>query len=68
MAKPRLVDLYSLQTEVEIMLNKGEWQAGRVTAHQHPGIWVVDTSHRSWFVTNRRRIRPVDTGQEDHEA
>jgi hypothetical protein len=67
MAKARLVELYPLQTEVEIMLNGIGWQAGQVTAHQHPGVWVVDSSGRSWFVTNRRRIRPLDEGSE-HES
>ncbi len=58
MAK-RLSELYAIGTEVELRLPDAGWSAGRVVAHDFPGIWVATGEGRRWFVTNHRRIRSV---------
>jgi hypothetical protein len=65
MAKARLIDLYPVESRVEIMLGEANWAAGIVIRHQHPGVWVQVQNGRSWFVTNRRRIRPLTEGRHD---
>jgi hypothetical protein len=65
MAKARLIDLYPVESRVEIMLDEENWAAGIVIWHQHPGVWVRVQNGRSWFVTNRRRIRSLTTGRYD---
>jgi hypothetical protein len=67
MAKARLVELYPVESCVEIMLGEANWAAGIVIGHQHPGVWVRVQNGRSWFVTNRRRIRPFTAGRH-HES
>jgi hypothetical protein len=57
----RLTEMYPLETAVEIWLNEQVWLSGVVVSHQHPAVWVKTEDGRSWFVTNRRRIRLVDT-------
>ena len=56
----RLVDRYPLHGRVEILLADERWHAGRVVAHEHPGVWVKTDNGRAWFVTNTRRIRPEE--------
>ena len=51
----RLTVLYPVGTAVE--LYRDEWVRGEVIAHQHPAVWVRTADGRSWFVTNRQRIR-----------
>lgn len=53
----RLVELYRVGTAVQILLADGEWENGRVVAHQHPAVWVQTTAGGRWFVTNRTRIK-----------
>lgn len=53
----RLTELYAVGTAVEIWLGEQIWLPGVVVAHQTPAVWVRTLSGRSWFVTNRRRIR-----------
>jgi hypothetical protein len=65
MAKARLIDLYPVESRVEIMLGEANWAAGIVIRHQPPGVWVQVQNGRSWFVTNRRRIRPFAAGGHD---
>jgi hypothetical protein len=54
----RMTELYPVGTAVEIWLGEQIWLPGVVVAHQPPAVWVRMLSGRSWFVTNRRRIRP----------
>lgn len=63
----RLVEMYAVGTAVQIWLAEKMWLPGVVTAHQPPAVWVRTTDGRSWFVTNRQRIRPLpdDSGQRD---
>jgi hypothetical protein len=53
----RLTELYPVGTAVEIWLGEQIWLAGVVVAQQHPAVWVRTEDGRSWFVTNRQRIR-----------
>ncbi|HSM57730.1 MAG TPA: hypothetical protein VK879_16370 [Candidatus Sulfomarinibacteraceae bacterium] len=58
----RLVDLYHPGDRVEIFIERAPtqgWMPGQVTAHAFPGVWVQTDSGQRWFVTNRRRIRPL---------
>jgi hypothetical protein len=57
----RLVEMYAVGTAVEILLNE-RWQAGIVVRHEPPAVWVETGDGRSWFVTNRQRIK-VASGQ-----
>ena len=52
----RLVDLYPLGEQVEILLDE-QWCAAQVIRHDYPAVWVKTTSGYLWFVTNGRRIR-----------
>ena len=67
----RLIDLYQPGDPVEILLGAetpaAHWQPGVVLAHDFPGVWVLTAGQRRWFVTNRRRIRPLalDTSETD---
>ena len=38
----------------------GRWQPARLARHDPPGVWVQTMDGRFWFVTNTRRIRPLD--------
>ncbi len=53
--------MYAVGTAVEIWLGEQAWLRGVVVDHQSPAVWVRTEDGRSWFVTNRRRIRPVET-------
>ncbi|MCA9900679.1 MAG: hypothetical protein H6654_13560 [Ardenticatenaceae bacterium] len=53
----RLTELYAVGTAVQIWLGEQVWVDGTVVAHQSPAVWVRTVDGRSWFVTNRRRIR-----------
>lgn len=55
----RLADLYGREETVEILLrySGNRWIAGRVVAHEFPGVWVETVDGNRWFVTNHRRIR-----------
>ncbi|MBK8901802.1 MAG: hypothetical protein IPM53_11500 [Anaerolineaceae bacterium] len=53
----RLVELYTVGTAVEIWPEEKIWLPGVVVAHQPPAVWVRTADGRTWFVTNRRRIR-----------
>ena len=53
----RLTEMYAVGTAVEIWLGEQIWLEGTVVAHQPPAVWVRTRDGRSWFVTNRRRIR-----------
>lgn len=68
----RLVDTYAVGDRVEILLTVDDadvWRVGRVAGHQFPAVWVVtDTDRRMWFVTNGKRIRPVDDGSAKRAA
>lgn len=59
----RLTDLYQPGDAVEILLGAktpdADWQPGTVLARDFPGVWVQTAAGGRWFVTNRRRIRPV---------
>lgn len=55
----RLTELYPVGTAVQIWLGEQVWLDGAVVAHQAPAVWVRTRNGRSWFVTNRRRIRPM---------
>jgi len=54
----RLASLYPVGTRVEVRLADDRWHPGRVTRHDHPGIWVVVEEGGLWFVTNGRHVRP----------
>ena len=58
----RLIELYPVGTAVEICLGEQIWLPGVVVAQQHPAVWVRVEDGRSWFVTNRGRIRLVENG------
>ena len=55
--------LFPVKTAVEVWL--GEWVHGVVVAHQHPAIWVQTEDGRSWFVTNRQRVRHKEPKKND---
>ena len=56
----RLVERYPVGMRVEITLDDGRlWQAGVVVRHQFPAVWVQTADGYLWFVTNSRRIRPL---------
>lgn len=61
----RLTALYPVGTAVQIWLSEQVWLSGVVVAHQAPAVWVRTRDGRSWFVTNRRRIRLVEEGDAD---
>ena len=65
----RLVDIYDVAVAVEVFFageGEAEWRPGVVVALQHPGVWVRTMADGGvWFVTNGRRIRPV---QANHPA
>ncbi len=53
----RLVDEYPVGQPVEITFDGQTWQAGRVAAHDPPGVWVRLVDGSKWYVTHPRRIR-----------
>jgi len=58
----RLVETYQIGDSVEVFFQDeiaDEWRPARVVALQHPGVWVLTDDRRVWFVTNRKRIRPI---------
>lgn len=60
---PRLTERYQVGDAVEIYLtgDSGEdWQPAVVVMLEHPGVWVRTGDRRLWYVTNGRRIRPLD--------
>lgn len=61
----RLTDLYQPGDAVEILLGAttpdADWQPGTVLSRDFPGVWVQTASGGRWFVTNRRRIRPISS-------
>jgi hypothetical protein len=63
----RLVDLYPLGEQVEILLDE-EWQTGQVVRHDYPAVWVKTTDGYLWFVTNGRRIRKREVRREERRA
>lgn len=56
----RLQETYAVGETVEITFDGRTWLRGRVVAHEPPAVWVQTADGRSWFVTNTRRIRPVN--------
>lgn len=61
---PRLRDLYQPGDRVEICFDRAgleEWLPGEIAGFQHPGVWVRTLSGGLWFVTNTRRIRPLES-------
>jgi hypothetical protein len=54
----RLTEIYLVGTVVQIWPDEQLWLDGVVVDHQPPAVWVRTVDGRSWFVTNRRRIRP----------
>ncbi|GJM41146.1 MAG: hypothetical protein DHS20C20_14280 [Ardenticatenaceae bacterium] len=61
----RLTALYPVGTAVQIWLGEQLWLDGTVVAHQLPAVWVRPQDGRSWFVTNRRRIRKIEESDAD---
>jgi hypothetical protein len=61
----RLSELYAIGTHVELRLSDAGWSAGRVVAHDFPGIWVAIEKGGRWFVTNHRHIRQADADDDD---
>jgi hypothetical protein len=62
---PRLTERYQVGDAVEICLTDDsgeEWRRGVVSLLQHPGVWVRTGEGQLWYVTNGRRIRPLDPG------
>ena len=57
---PRLVELFAVGQHVEVRFGEDQWVRGIVTAHDHPGVWVLNPDDRRWFITNRANIRMVD--------
>jgi hypothetical protein len=67
----RLVELYPMDTPVEITFGGDDWLSAIIIAHAHPGVWVQTTDGLHWFVTHRDRIRrmvdpPEQTEGESH--
>ncbi|MEM7332195.1 MAG: hypothetical protein AAF490_08890 [Chloroflexota bacterium] len=60
----RLVDLYPLETAVQIKLGD-QWVLGIVVRHQHPAVWVQTLNKQRWFVTNGRRIRLLEERKDE---
>jgi hypothetical protein len=54
---PRLIELFPIGQHVEVRFGEDQWVRGIVTAHDHPGVWVLMAEGRQWFVTNRANIR-----------
>jgi hypothetical protein len=61
----RLTEMYLVGTAVQIWLGEQIWLDGTVVAHQPPAVWVRTRDGRTWFVTNRRRIRLVEEWDAD---
>ncbi len=62
---PRLVEVFAVGQQVEVRFGGDQWVRGVVTAHDHPGVWVLMADGRAWFVTNRANIRIADDPQEN---
>lgn len=61
----RLTELYPVGCAVQVFFPQTEsWFAGVIAAHAHPAVWVQTTDGRRWFVTNTRRIRPLNRSHE----
>ncbi len=61
----RLVEIYKLADRVEVLFadEAGDtWRPGVVRGLDHPGVWVQTEDRRLWFVTNGRRLRPMNSG------
>lgn len=56
----RLTEMYAVGTAVQIWPGEQVWLSGVVVDHQPPAVWVRTEDGRTWFVTNRRRIRPEE--------
>lgn len=59
----RLTERFDVGDRVEIAFAAGDgapWFPALVVLHAPPGVWVRTTDGRFWFVTNTRRIRPLD--------
>ena len=59
--------MYALGTAVQIWLGEQIWVSGVVVHHQAPAVWVRTEDGRAWFVTNRRRIRPLGNNAESQD-
>ena len=62
---PRLIEVFSVGQRVEVRFGDDQWVRGIVTAHDHPGVWVLTSDSRQWFVTNRANIRIAEDQQEN---
>jgi hypothetical protein len=64
----RLTERFDVGDRVEIAFVAGDeapWYPALVVLHAPPGVWVQTTDGRFWFVTNTRRIRPLDDEAND---
>lgn len=53
----RLVDRFHVGQRVEIKTVTDRWAPAVILELAHPGVWVLDSSGKPWFVTNSRHIR-----------
>lgn len=60
MARKSLQTLYKPGDAVEITFDGEHWFPAVVQSHDPPGMWVLSATGRTWFVTNLRRVRPLE--------
>ena len=63
---PRLIEIYKPGEAVEIRFGddtEQPWRPAIVLSARHPGLWVQTKDGLPWFVTNGRRIRPMQDFQ-----
>jgi hypothetical protein len=61
----RLTELFPIGSFVEIKTVLG-WLPGQVVQHTPPAVWVRLVDGRYLFVTNGRKIRPLNQEKEDN--
>lgn len=59
----RLHEIYQPGERVEITFGRNAWRPAVVIRSDPPGLWVRDRAGQNWFVTNGRRIRPLQTDE-----
>ncbi|MCB9422447.1 MAG: hypothetical protein H6667_21775 [Ardenticatenaceae bacterium] len=61
----RLTERFPTGTVVEIEITDFGWLTGIVVKHAPPAVWVRTENGQYWFVTNGRKIRPLQQNEDD---